>query len=91
MIIIFFLLSLILNLSISARVLSSSSEINPLNGLGGSISSSLRPSPVVPSPFSNTQRSLPAIKVDPKGLKYTYRYIYINHNNNNNYYYSYLI
>ena len=66
MIIIFFLLSLILNLSISARVLSSS-EINPLNGLGGSISSSLRPSPVVPSPFSNTQRSLPAIKVDPKG------------------------
>ena len=89
MIIIFFLLSLILNLSISARVLSSSSEINPLNGLGGSISSSLRPSPVVPSPFSNTQRSLPAIKVDPKGLKYIhYRYIYIYINHNNNYYYS---
>ena len=80
MIIIFLLLSLIINLSISARVLSSGSEFGGINSIGinginniggGSIPSPLRPSPVVPSPFSNTQRSLPAIKVDPKGKAYT--------------------
>eukprot|EP00601_Ochromonadales_sp_CCMP2298_P008546 CAMPEP_0173203544 /NCGR_PEP_ID=MMETSP1141-20130122/19582_1 /TAXON_ID=483371 /ORGANISM="non described non described, Strain CCMP2298" /LENGTH=151 /DNA_ID=CAMNT_0014129021 /DNA_START=106 /DNA_END=558 /DNA_ORIENTATION=+ len=31
----------------------------------------IRDAPVIPSPYSSNQRSLPAVKVDPKGTVYT--------------------